>query len=305
MQSYKIYSSLATLAKKSVNNPTGDLQKWLWRVIFAVYYGIHAPTREISHVFLTMKIFASNVIPEIDNATCEAQNIDSVELMERAAGAVSCEIISRFLPSQRIVVVAGPGNNGGDALAVARMLFEHGYKKVEVFLFNVVGKLSHDCDIERKKLITMDGIDFTEVKRDFQPPYLGSDDVVIDGLFGSGLRQPLQGGFMVLARYINDSGAYVVSIDIPSGLFGEWNENVSQRDMVHADLTLSFQTPRLSFFFAENADIIGEWRLLDIDLDDEKMKEVPTDFMLVEDRSVRPLLKPRKSFRASVITGRH
>ena len=251
---------------------------------------------EISHVFLTMKIFASNVIPEIDNATCEAQNIDSVELMERAAGAVSCEIISRFLPSQRIVVVAGPGNNGGDALAVARMLFEHGYKKVEVFLFNVVGKLSHDCDIERKKLITMDGIDFTEVKRDFQPPYLGSDDVVIDGLFGSGLRQPLQGGFMVLARYINDSGAYVVSIDIPSGLFGEWNENVSQRDMVHADLTLSFQTPRLSFFFAENADIIGEWRLLDIDLDDEKMKEVPTDFMLVEDRSVRPLLKPRKKF---------
>ena len=251
---------------------------------------------EISHVFLTMKIFASNVIPEIDNATCEAQNIDSVELMERAAGAVSCEIISRFLPSQRIVVVAGPGNNGGDALAVARMLFEQGYKKVEVFLFNVVGKLSHDCDIERKKLITMDGIDFTEVKRDFQPPYLGSDDVVIDGLFGSGLRQPLQGGFMVLARYINDSGAYVVSIDIPSGLFGEWNENVSQRDMVHADLTLSFQTPRLSFFFAENADIIGEWRLLDIDLDDEKMKEVPTDFMLVEDRSVRPLLKPRKKF---------
>lgn len=243
-----------------------------------------------------MKIFASNQIPEIDNATCEAQHIDSLDLMERAAGALSVEIISRFLPSQRIVIIAGPGNNGGDALALARILFEQGYKKVEVFLFNVVGKLSHDCDEERKKLITIDGIDFTEVKHDFQPPYLGENDVVVDGLFGSGLHQPLQGGFVMLARLINESKAYVISIDIPSGLFGEWNNNVLQRDMIHADLTLTFQTPRLSFFFSENADIIGEWRLLDIDLDEKKMKELPTDFLLVEARSVRPLLKPRKKF---------
>lgn len=243
-----------------------------------------------------MKIFASTDIREIDNATCEAQNIDSLELMERAAGAVSCEIISRFLPSQRIVVVAGPGNNGGDALAVARLLYEQGYRKIEVFLFNVVGKISHDCDEERKKLITMDGIDFTEVKKDFSPPYLSENDVVVDGLFGSGLRKPLQGGFAMLARLINESNAYVVSIDVPSGLFGEWNENVSRRDMIHADLTLAFQTPRLAFFFEENAEIIGEWKLLDIDLDEAKMKEISTDFMLVDRRSVRPLLKPRSLF---------
>ncbi|MDE5882049.1 MAG: NAD(P)H-hydrate dehydratase [Muribaculaceae bacterium] len=243
-----------------------------------------------------MKIFASNAIREIDNATCEAQNIDSLDLMERAAGAVTYEIISRFLPNQRIVVVAGPGNNGGDALAVARQLFEQGYKKIEVFLFNVVGKLTHDCDEERKRLITLDGIDFTEVKRDFSPPYLGENDVLIDGLFGSGLRQPLQGGFAMLARLINESGAYVISIDMPSGLFGEWNDNISRRDMVHANLTLAFQTPRLSFFFEENADVIGEFKLLDIDLDDAKMKELHSDFMVVEARTVRPLLKPRRKF---------
>lgn len=243
-----------------------------------------------------MKIFASNIIREIDAATCEAQKIDSLELMERAAGAVCCEIISRFLPSQRIVVVAGPGNNGGDALAVARMLFEQGYKKIEVFLFNVIGKLSHDCDEERKKLITMEGIDFTEVKKDFQPPYLGEDDVVVDGMFGGGLRQPLQGGFKALATYINDSGAYVISIDVPSGMFSEWNDNVRHADMVHADLTLSFQTPKLAFLFPENDDVIGEWKLLDIDLDEKKMKDTPTDFMLVEAKSVRPLLKRRPLF---------
>lgn len=243
-----------------------------------------------------MKIFASNLIREIDNATCEAQGIDSIDLMERAANAVTYEVISRFLPSQRIVIIAGPGNNGGDALAVARMLYEQGYKKIEVFLFNVIGKLTHDCDEERKKLISMDGLDFTEIKSSFSPPYLGEKDVVIDGLFGSGLRRPLQGGFVMLARLVNESHAYVISIDVPSGLFGEWNENVPRRDMVHADLTLAFQIPRLSFFFEENAEIIGELKLLDIDLDERKMKELPSDYMVVEARSVRPLLKSRPLF---------
>ncbi|MDE6577435.1 MAG: NAD(P)H-hydrate dehydratase [Muribaculaceae bacterium] len=243
-----------------------------------------------------MKIFTSNVIPEIDSATCEAQKIDSIELMERAAAALSVEIISRFLPSQRIVVIAGPGNNGGDALALARILFEQGYKKVEVFLFNVVGKLSHDCDEERKKLITMEGIDFTEVKHDFQPPYLGESDVVVDGLFGSGLSRPLQGGFVMLARLINESKAYVISIDVPSGLSGEWNENALKRDMIHANLTLAFQFPRLAFFFSENSDIIGEWQLLDIDLDEKKIKDIPSNYLYVEAKSVRPFLKPRNKF---------
>lgn len=243
-----------------------------------------------------MKIFTSQQIHDIDRATCERQGINSIDLMERAAGAVSVEIISRFLPGRRIVVIAGPGNNGGDALAVARMLIEQGYKKVEVFLFNVKGKLSHDCEEERKKLLLIDDVDFTEVRREFTPPYLGKNDVVVDGLFGSGLSQPMTGGFVAVARYINESGAYVISIDVPSGLFGEWNNEVNHRDIVHADLTLAFQTPRLSFFFEENAEVLGEWKLLDIDLDDSKMKELPSDFMLVEARSVRPLLRPRLPF---------
>lgn len=243
-----------------------------------------------------MKIFNSKILKELDRATCEAQKIDSLELIERAAEAVSCELISRFLPSRRIVVIAGPGNNGADALGVARMLIEQGYKKVEVFLFNIKGKLSHDCEEERKKLITLDGVDFTEITREFTPPYLDRNDVVVDGLFGSGLRVPLQGGFVSVARYINESGAYVVSIDVPSGLFGEHNAGTIRRDMVHADLTLTFQLPRLSFFFEENQPVIGEWKLLNIDLDEHKIKELQSDYMLVEARTVRPLLRPREPF---------
>lgn len=251
-----------------------------------------------------MKIFTSAAIRELDAATCQAQNISSVDLMERAAELVTDELNSLFVPGQRFVVMAGPGNNGGDALAVSRMLIERGYKNVEVFLFNIprnidgqlIGKLSHDCEEEKKKLLEVEGVNFTEVSREFIPPILSDKDVVIDGLFGSGLKEPLKGGFMSVARYINESGAFVVSIDIPSGLFGEDNSQVIRRDVIHASLTLTFQLPRLSFFFEENSDVLGEWKLLNIELDEAAMKDKLTDYRLVERRNVRPLINKRRPF---------
>lgn len=243
-----------------------------------------------------MNIFSPKQIQDIDNATCHAQGINSLELMERAASAVSVEIMSRFLPSQRFVVVAGPGNNGGDALAVARQLIEHGYRKVETFLFNVTGKLSHDCDEMRKKLITMEGVDFTEVTKEFSPPYLSPNDVVVDGLFGVGLKHSLSGGFQALASLINDSGAFVISIDIPSGLFSEWNAGTNHRDMIHANITLTFQFPKLAFLVEDNGGVVGDWRVLDIDLDARKIKDTPTDFKFVEGPMVKPFLRRREIF---------
>lgn len=243
-----------------------------------------------------MKLFNSDIIKEIDRATCEAQKIDSVELMERAATAISCEIISRFITSQRIVVIAGPGNNGGDALAVARMLIDQGYKRVEIFLFNIHGRLSHDCAEQRRRLMTMDNVDFTEVRQDFNPPYLCPTDVVVDGLFGAGLNEPLQGGFKMLARYVNDSGAYTISIDVPSGLMGEWNGVNLRRDMFHAHLTLAISSPRIAFFFRENAEVIGEWKLLDIDLDRKAIREHPSNYFYVGRHTIRGELRPRHAF---------
>lgn len=246
-----------------------------------------------------MKIFPSQAIKALDTATCQAQKIDSVELMERAASAVSVEIISRFLPSQRIVVFAGPGNNGGDALAAARMLIEQGYRRVEIYLFNVLNRLSHDCEEERRRLITStDDVDFTEVVKDFDPPALSKSDVVLDGLFGSGLSEPLKGGFMSLARYINEKEPYVVSIDLPSGMFGEWNASNNRRNMVHASLTLTFNFPRIAFFFSENEDAVGEWNVLDIEMDRKTIQGTSTQWHLIDENDIRRLLKRRRAFSA-------
>lgn len=243
-----------------------------------------------------MKIFTNEEIKAIDHNTIESEGITSLELVERAAAAITCEIISRWRPNKRTAIFAGPGNNGADALSVARLLVEQGYKP-EVFLFNIgENRLSAECAACRDRLKSIEGIDFTEVTSNFSPPYLSSNDLVIDGLFGSGLRDPLTGGFKALVRYINDSGASVVSIDVPSGLFGEWNATNISRDIIHADLTLAIQFPRLAFFIADNAPLIGEWKVLDIELSAEEIRNTPAQYYLVERSDIRRVLRRRKEF---------
>lgn len=245
-----------------------------------------------------MKIFTTEGIRRIDEATIESENMTTLDMMERAASAVTYEILSRWRPSQRIVIFAGPGNNGGDALAVARMLLEQGYRP-EVYLFNIKSAhLSPCCSTNRDRLLAMlpDAELFTEVIDNFNPPELSETDVVIDGLFGSGLRSPLKGGYTALVQYINNSQAYTVAIDVPSGLFGEWNMGADHRNIIKASLTLAFQFKRLSFFFSENAEFIGECVVLDLDMSPVAIASTPTDFYLIEQEDVRDVLRRRDPF---------
>ncbi|MBR5087095.1 MAG: NAD(P)H-hydrate dehydratase [Muribaculaceae bacterium] len=243
-----------------------------------------------------MKIFTNEAIRKIDRETIAAEGISELDLMERAASAVAFEIISRWRASKRMVIFAGPGNNGGDALAVARMLYEQGYRP-EVFLFNIRSShLSECCEANRQRLLDMGDIDFTEIVDNFTPPELGADDVVIDGLFGSGLHSPLKGGYTSLVQYINNSDAFIVSIDMPSGLFCEWNEGSDRRNIIRADLTFTFGAKRLSFFFSENAEFIGQCVVLDIDLDSQAVASTPSDYYLIEKEDVREKLQDLDPF---------
>ena len=164
-----------------------------------------------------MKILTSAQLKELAKYTIAHEPIPSIDLMERAAQALTDAIVRRWDSSYEIVVFAGPGNNGGDALAVARMLSKKNYR-VEVFLFNTKGKLSEECQTNLERLKTCGSIYFTEISTQFDPPTLTEKHLVIDGLFGSGLNKPLNCGFAAVVKYINASKAEVVSIDIPSGL---------------------------------------------------------------------------------------
>ena len=243
-----------------------------------------------------MKIFTAAQIHELDNYTITHEPIKSIDLMERAAKTITRAIMDEWTDRTPMVIFAGPDNNGGDALAVARLLAEENYK-VSVYLFNIHNKLSDDCAANKQRLIDSKRVGhFTEVTLNFDPPELTEDMVVIDGLFGSGLNKPLIGGFASLVKYINQCPAKVVSIDIPSGLMCEDNTYNIHSNIIRADLTLTLQQKKLSMMMADCQKYIGRLRVLDIRLSKEYIDKTEANCRILEEQDVRRLLMPRDDF---------
>lgn len=243
-----------------------------------------------------MKIFTSTQIHELDKYTIEHEPISSLGLMERAAKAITREIEEEWSNRTPVVVFAGPGNNGGDALAVARLLTDDGYQ-VSVYLFNIHNKLSADCAANKKRLLDAKRVKaFTEVKVNFDPPQLPEGTLVVDGLFGSGLNKPLSGGFAAMVKYINQSPAQVVSIDIPTGLMCEDNTYNIQANILRADLTLTLQQKKLSMMLADNQQYLGKLKVLDIRLSPEFIKKTEAKNCILEENNIRSLLHTRDDF---------
>lgn len=243
-----------------------------------------------------MKIFQCEKIKELDQYTIEHEPITSIDLMERTAKVLTAAIMRRWKPETPIVVFAGPGNNGGDALAVARLLATNEYK-VETYLLNTKGTLSEECQQNKDKLSQMENTTFVEINKRFALPQLSVDHLVIDGLFGTGLNKPLAGGFSEVVKFINTSGATIVSIDIPSGLNGDGNHfDIYPNIIIKANLTLTIQLPKIAFFFPENDQYIGEWEILNIGLSVQGMNSVPSKFSLMEEDDLKELIKPRPTF---------
>ena len=243
-----------------------------------------------------MKIFTRTQISELDKYTIEHEPIRSLDLMERAARALVGVITNRWSSVVPIVVFAGPGNNGGDALAVARLLAEQGYK-VSVYLFNIRNNLTADCAANKQRLLACKRLgQFVEVTVNFDPPVLNEQTLVVDGLFGSGLNKPLSGGFSSLVKYINQSRAQVVSIDLPSGLMPEDNTYSIRANIVRATLTLTFQQRKLAMMFADNQPYIGELQVLDIHLSPDYIAHTDSRYRIVEEDEIRSLLRRRDAF---------
>ena len=243
-----------------------------------------------------MKIFTSAQIHELDRYTIENEPIPSLDLMERAAKALTQAITEMYSASMPVVVFAGPGNNGGDALAVARLMADKGYQ-VSVYLFNISGSLSPDCAANKQRIQENKRIQkFIEVIEEFNPPVLEANMLVIDGLFGSGLNKPLAGGFASLVKYINASPSQVVAIDVPSGLMTEDNTYNVRANIIRATHTLTLQQLTLSFLFAENQQFVGNLRVLDIRLSQEGMAKIEAPYTIVEENDVRQLMLSRSPF---------
>lgn len=242
-----------------------------------------------------IKILTARQMRELDAYTIKNEPISAIDLMERAARSVTDVIVEHWSSDVPVVVFAGPGNNGGDALAVARLLHGRGYK-VTAYLFNTGGTLSRECRENRQRLQACSGMAFTEVTAQFEPPCLNEGMLIIDGLFGIGLDRPLEGGFAQLITLVNTSSADVVSIDMPSGLMMTDDGQKTASHIIRATMTLTFQQPKLPLLLADNQQYIGRLQVLDIGLSREKLSSLVADFTLSELSDFVGMLRPRDPF---------
>ena len=242
-----------------------------------------------------MKFFTTSQIRLLDQYTIEHEPIASIDLMERAANSIFGKYIQTFESSHPVCVIAGPGNNGGDALALASIMLQKSYK-VKVILLHT-GKLSADCEINKKRLIEEFPESLYEFETEFIAPKITTDTIIVDGLFGSGLTRQLSGIYAEAVKWMNECSNKILSIDIPSGLHGEPLNTKGEQDMiVKADYTFSLQFPKLAFLLPESAAFAGNWEVLDIGIHKNAISETESKFNYLQENEIKQLIKIRPKF---------
>jgi len=243
-----------------------------------------------------MKVFETRQIREIDAFTISHEPVSSSELMERAA-AGCVKWITDHIPSHAFIrIFAGPGNNGGDGWAIARLLADQKYGNIRMYPLQISGIISSDSDHNRGRLNEQGLVPVKEISKESDFPALNQEDIVIDALYGSGLSRPLEGLPLHLVRYINASHCRVVAIDIPSGLHGEDNSGIHEDCIIQATVTLSFEFPKRAFFYAENDKYTGRFQIIPIGLHPKIIRECPASFYYVTFDDIQGILKTRARF---------
>jgi hydroxyethylthiazole kinase-like uncharacterized protein yjeF len=220
-----------------------------------------------------------------DEYTIEHSNISSWELMEMATSSFFDALMGHSVYRKRVIVICGVGNNGGDGLALCRMLRKKGiYARAVLVKFK--DELSPDC-ISNLELLE----DVTIVEHISDLPNLDLSDIVIDSIIGSGLKNKVNGLIEEVVDRINLSGKQVVSMDIPTGMSGD---KIIQfgAPVVNADLVISFQRPKLSFFYPEHGSFIKNWEIVDIGLDEQFIQNQKSNSFWI-DKKVFDMVKYR------------
>ncbi len=221
--------------------------------------------------------------------------------MERASRQIAFWIAEVFETRIPFFILVGPGNNGGDGLAVARFLSEMNYLP-EVFMIRISDKLSPDAQINYERLRSGGRVRITEVEESGGTEILADSiiknpsAVIVDALFGSGLTRPLGGLSEDVVGIVNGSPNLRVAIDIPSGLFGEDNQGNNPDSILRADYTLALQAPSLSFFFSENQEYTGIWEVLPIGLHPDILESEESPYRYLVAEYLSTLIHTRKKF---------
>jgi NAD(P)H-hydrate epimerase len=225
-----------------------------------------------------------------DVVTIMEQNISSWDLMERASHALTEKILSIYSTSNEFWIFCGSGNNGGDGLAIARILHEKGIR-IRPLLIKPYD-LSDDCVqnlVRLQSIMTVEEVHFLK-----EMPEIPSGIILIDALFGVGLNRPVEGLHSDVIRLMNKSGNDIVSIDMPSGMYAD--KESDSKFIVKATHTLTIQYLKKGLMMASNADYMGEVQILDIGLSDSFYATIETHQFLLDEKLAKSLVKPRSRF---------
>lgn len=243
-----------------------------------------------------MKVLSVAQVREADAYTIANEPVSSADLMERAGLACAVWLLKQYGRNHHYLVFCGNGNNGGDGLVIARHLADNGCH-VETYIVRAASSDSQDFTVNLSRLHKQGRVTVSVFNTSEDPVLPVLDDaIVVDAIFGSGLSREPEGVTAEIIDAINATTTDVVAIDIPSGLFGDDNLQNSYRHVIHATHTLTFQQPKLSFFFAENSEFTGRFHVLDIGLHRQFLEEAETPYYFVTKEDARKYIRPRAKF---------
>ena len=238
-----------------------------------------------------MKILNQLQIREADRQTVLMEPIASIDLMERAAKACFEWICQNYNTDKKLILLCGTGNNGGDGLALYRMLRQ---KKYTCTLFEFeFGKISsHNYNLNKSKIAQEN---FKELTHE-SLSQIQKNEVIIDAILGTGLNRPVEGSLKRIIQVLNGMPNTILSIDIPTGLFSDFNHENHHNGIVQATHTLSFQMPKLAFLLPEFGEKSGHFDLLDIGILPSYLEKVSTPYHYLTAEKAKIYFKTPKKF---------
>ncbi len=241
-----------------------------------------------------MILLNANQIKDWDAYTISHQHISSKELMDRAAKACANYIYP--LKFNLIHIFCGPGNNGGDGLAIALILAKLNIECVIYILENDLTKCSNDFQTQFELVKQNKDIKIIDASNQEYIYTFHKNDLIVDALFGYGLNRPLDGNAKQLVEYLNSIDVYKISIDIPSGLQADLNKFSNIDTVFKADITLTFQLPKLSLLMSDSGMYAGKFHILNIELEPDFLHTITSDYKFITAADIKPLIKKRPIF---------
>ncbi len=242
-----------------------------------------------------MKVLTSNQMKEIDRTAIEDIGILGPILMENAGLQIFKKLRENFpeVSKEKIVIVAGKGNNGGDGFVVARHLYNHGADP-SVLLLASKKDVRGDAAVNLKMAEKI-GIKISEVcsPKDWklQKEKIFQSSVLVDAIFGTGLIKPAQGLYAKAIEDINKSKAYKIAVDIPSGLSSDTFQIIGP--CVRADLTVTLAAPKIAHVFPPAEEYVGELVVADISVPSFLFNDENLKLEFVEKKTVLPYFRRR------------